>query len=206
MALFYNGSLIAGAFGNLIAAGILKGLDGARGISAWRWLYIFEGSLTVATGIVICLVLPDFPENWKKLSPEMRSIANRRLAMDAAQSDVDSGDSKRAINGLKLAVKDPKVWVLTLAQHAFIGAGGFQNFFPTLTRTLGFNNTVSLLLVAPPYLFMAFYCAFHSWMSDRVQNRYWFFMCKCPKFSTHLVSFHVQQRCTVRIDPETNTL
>lgn len=39
MALFYTGSLISGAFGNLIAAGILNGLAGARGISAWQWLY-----------------------------------------------------------------------------------------------------------------------------------------------------------------------
>lgn len=34
-------------------------------------------------------------------------------------------------------------------------AGGFQFFFPTLIRTLGFDKTVSLLLCAPPYLFLA---------------------------------------------------
>lgn len=182
MALFYNGSLIAGAFGNLIAAGILGGLDGVQGIAAWRWLYILEGVVTVATGIVIVFVLPDFPESWKRLSPEMRRVAARRLALDASGSDVDeSGGAKTQVDGLKLALKDPKVWILTIAYHAFIGAGGFQNFFPTLTRTLGFDDTVSLLLVAPPYLFMAFYCGFHSWLSDRVQNRFWFFMCKhCP--------------------------
>lgn len=181
MALFYNGSLIAGAFGNLIAAGILSGLDGAHGIAAWRWLYILEGVVTVATGIIICFILPDFPETWKGLSPEMRQIALRRVAMDASEADVDTGGSKSVFEGLNLALKDPKVWILTVAYHAFIGAGGFQNFFPTLTRTLGFDDTVSLLLVAPPYIFMAFYCAFHSWLSDRLQNRFWFFMCKCLK-------------------------
>jgi len=35
MAIFYSGSLISGAFGNLIAAGILSGLAGARGMDAW---------------------------------------------------------------------------------------------------------------------------------------------------------------------------
>lgn len=35
MSIFYSGSLISGAFGNLIAAGILSGLAGKRGISAW---------------------------------------------------------------------------------------------------------------------------------------------------------------------------
>lgn len=35
MSIFYAGSLVSGAFGNLIAAGILSGLAGKRGISAW---------------------------------------------------------------------------------------------------------------------------------------------------------------------------
>ena len=51
MSIFYSGSLLSGAFGNLIAAGILRGMDGARGLSSWRWLYIVEGSITC---LVIC--------------------------------------------------------------------------------------------------------------------------------------------------------
>lgn len=44
MSIFYSGSLISGAFGNLIAAGILKGLAGKHGLAAWQWLYIIEGT------------------------------------------------------------------------------------------------------------------------------------------------------------------
>lgn len=61
MSIFYSGSLLSGAFGNLIAAGILKGLNGARGLAPWQWLYIIEGSITMAVGIIIVFVLPDFP-------------------------------------------------------------------------------------------------------------------------------------------------
>lgn len=74
MSIFYSGSLISGAFGNLIAAGILSGLAGKRGLSAWQWLYIIEGSITVAIGLVIMVVLPDFPQTWKLLSPEMKHV------------------------------------------------------------------------------------------------------------------------------------
>ena len=44
MAIFYSASLLSGAFGNLIAAGILEGLDGDLGLAPWQWLYIIEVS------------------------------------------------------------------------------------------------------------------------------------------------------------------
>jgi MFS family permease len=39
-AISYSGSLISRAFSGLIAAGIVAGLDGARGLRAWRWLFV----------------------------------------------------------------------------------------------------------------------------------------------------------------------
>lgn len=180
MAIFYSGSLISGAFGNLIAAGILSGLDGARGMSAWKWLYIIEGAITCFFGLVVCLVLPDFPDTWKALSPEMKRVANRRLAIDAAEADVDEAGAMSQVRGMKLAFLDPKTYVLAIAYHAITGAAGFQNFFPTLTQTLGYSKIISLLLVAPPYLFIVFWSLSHSFISDRVGNRFWFFMYPVP--------------------------
>ena len=60
------------------------------------------------------------------------------------------------------------------------GAAGFQNYFPTLTATLGYSKTISLLLVAPPYVFMTFYSYVHGIMSDKFGNRF----CKCSPFSS----------------------
>lgn len=64
--------------------------------------------------------------------------------------------------------------------HCITGATGFQNFFPTLTETLGYSNVVSLLLVAPPYVFMVFYSYAHSYTSDKLRMRYWFWMYPIP--------------------------
>ncbi|EXJ91294.1 hypothetical protein A1O1_04404 [Capronia coronata CBS 617.96] len=180
MAIFYSGSLISGAFGNLIAAGILSGLAGARGMAAWQWLYIIEGSITVFIGLVICVVLPDFPDTWKALSPEMKRVANRRLAIDAAEADVDEAGVSSQIHGMKLAFLDPKTYILAIAYHAITGAAGFQNFFPTLTQTLGYSRIISLLLVAPPYIFIVFWSFAHSYLSDKVGNRFWFFVYPVP--------------------------
>ncbi|EXJ58418.1 hypothetical protein A1O7_05843 [Cladophialophora yegresii CBS 114405] len=180
MSIFYSGSLVSGAFGNLIAAGILSGLAGEMGLSAWQWLYIIEGAITVFIGIVIIFVLPDFPSTWKRLSPEMKHVANRRLAVEAAEADVDEAGGMSQLKGFKLAMTDSKTYMLAIAYMCITGAAGFQNFFPTLTATLGYSRIISLLLCAPPYIFMVFYSFAHSVVSDRMGNRFWFFMYPIP--------------------------
>lgn len=124
MAIFYSGSLISGAFGNLIAAGILSGLDGARGMSAWQWLYIIEGTITIFLGLLVCVIMPDFPDTWRALTPEMKRVANRRLAIDAAEADVDEAGAMSQIRGMKLAFTDPKTYILAVAYAAVTGAAG----------------------------------------------------------------------------------
>ncbi|KAI7640632.1 MFS transporter, partial [Hortaea werneckii] len=60
-AILYSGSLISGAFAGLIAAGITDGMDGKLGLSAWRWLFIIEGAITVAIAAIAFFILPNFP-------------------------------------------------------------------------------------------------------------------------------------------------
>jgi MFS family permease len=38
MTIFFAGSLLSNAFGGLVAAGILSGLDNVRGLHAWQWV------------------------------------------------------------------------------------------------------------------------------------------------------------------------
>ncbi|KAK0349478.1 hypothetical protein LTR94_032957, partial [Friedmanniomyces endolithicus] len=84
------------------------------------------------------------------------------------------------IRGMKLAFTDPKTYVLAIMYHGTTGAAGFQNFFPTLTKTLGYNSTISLILVAPPYIFMVLWSLGHSMASDKIGNRFWFFIYPIP--------------------------
>jgi hypothetical protein len=110
----------------------------------------------------------------------MKQVANRRLAIEAAEADIDKEGALSQLEGLKLALADPKTYIIAVAYMCITGAAGFQNFFPTLTATLGYSHTISLLLVAPPYIFMVFYSLTHSWFSDRFATRFWFFMYPIP--------------------------
>lgn len=60
--------------------------------------------------------------------------------------------------GAKQAFLDPKLYMFIILQMALITAQSFNNFFPSIVGTLGYNDTVTLLLTAPPYGF-AFFCS-----------------------------------------------
>lgn len=131
-------------------------------------------------GILVILFLPDFPNTWKALDGEKKAIAIRRLAIDAGSADVDEGGSKSQIEGMKMAFADPKTYLFAIMYHAIAVAGGFQYFFPTLTATLGYTHFISLLLVAPPYVFMVIWSLGHSIVSDKIKHRFWFWMYPQP--------------------------
>ncbi|KDQ55121.1 hypothetical protein JAAARDRAFT_71439 [Jaapia argillacea MUCL 33604] len=170
-ALFYVGLLMSNAFGSLIAAGILGGMDGTLGIRAWRWLFYIEGAVTICVGFFTMWALPDFPHNTRWLSPAERRLAQVRLAEDAGEADEDA-EHESAFHGLKLALKDPKVPIMMVMTCSQLLGLSFVNFFPTLTATLGFNTTVTLLMAAPPWIFAAIVCTVNSWNADRTGERF----------------------------------
>jgi MFS family permease len=86
-AILFCGSLSSNAFGGLVAAGILDGMEGTLGHAAWRWLFYVEGAATVVVAIIAAFVLPDFPSTTKWLTPAERRLAELRMEEDAGIVD-----------------------------------------------------------------------------------------------------------------------
>lgn len=49
LAIFFSAATLAGAFGGLLARGVLE-MRNIAGLAGWRWLFIIEGILTVVMG------------------------------------------------------------------------------------------------------------------------------------------------------------
>ncbi|KAK2772136.1 major facilitator superfamily transporter [Colletotrichum kahawae] len=168
ISILYTGNILATAFAGLIALGIFQ-MHGMAGISGWRWLFIIQGVVTLIIAIIAFFILPDEPLTTRWLTPEERILANERILRDT----VGNTGKTTTWSGLIEAAKDPRVWLFTAMQHFHLGANGFKNFFPTAVETLGFSETVTLVLTCPPYLIAGIISIAWSWSSGRLNERTW---------------------------------
>ncbi|KAI9574615.1 MFS general substrate transporter [Boletus coccyginus] len=173
VAILTCGSSISNAFGSVIASGILSVMDGASGVSAWRWLFFIEGALTIIISIVALFVIPDFPSspaNW--LTPEEHLLARVRLEEDLRGLKLDQ---PRQANEYSLwdSLTDWKIWWLGISLSSMITALSFGNFFPTLCATMGYSPTITLLLCAPPWLVGTTTSFLVTRHSDSSGDRFW---------------------------------
>lgn len=76
--LFYTAASLSGAFGGLLARGLSE-LAGHGGYSAWRWIFIIEGLLTVAAAGLAALILPNGVAGASFLSEKEKAHLVRRL-------------------------------------------------------------------------------------------------------------------------------
>ncbi|KAI3621230.1 tartrate transporter [Moniliophthora roreri] len=150
---------------------ILAEMEGKRGIRAWRWLFFIEGAITIFVGLNAMWLLPDYPNNTRWISAADRRLAQARIADDAGEADKDN-ESDSLLHGLKLALADPKVLTFAVMTMSQLLGLSFVNFFPTLTQTLGFNTTISLVLAAPPWLLGTVICCLNAWHADRTGERF----------------------------------
>lgn len=96
---FFSSTSLAGAFGGLLASGIAK-MDGMRGYSGWRWVFIIEGILTSVVAIILFFFIADFPEDVKWLNEEERTYMRAKLAKDVGKAADNVHLGKREVLGV----------------------------------------------------------------------------------------------------------
>ncbi|CAK9782633.1 MFS general substrate transporter [Cutaneotrichosporon oleaginosum] len=168
VAILYTGNILATALAGLISIGIFK-LDGHRGYAAWQWLFIIQGAVTGLVALLAYPFLPSTPLTTRWLKPEERQLAHDRLLRDK----IDQTEPGSTWAGLKQAVTDYRTWIFAFMFNNHLAANGFKNFFPSVVKTLGFNQTITLVLTCPPYLVAGAVTFLLSWSSGRLNERTW---------------------------------
>ncbi|KAI3391063.1 hypothetical protein diail_8068 [Diaporthe ilicicola] len=169
-ALFVSGSQLGNAFGGLLAIAILQ-LNGKYGLAGWRWLFLIEGVVTIGLAIIFALILPNSPKDVKGFTRVEKAWVIWTYEQDQGQSDNRSEIT--ATQGLFLALKDAKTWLLLTTVYADFTSAGVTNFFPAVVSTLGYNRTITLALTAPPFVLCCIAMLAVGFHSDRIGERYW---------------------------------
>lgn len=127
-AILFCGNLISNAFSALVAAGVLSNMQGVLGHAAWRWLFWIEGAVTMLVALAAAVILPDLPHNTRGFTEEERQVAQLRMIEDVGEADTDSKD-QGAMDGLFMAMKDVKVWLMMFTLTAYVIGLSFNAFF-----------------------------------------------------------------------------
>lgn len=93
-------------FGGLLASAIAN-MQGVRGYSSWRWIFILEGIATIVIAISAYFLVSDFPADARWMSAEEREFVIARSATDERASSPITvrkivsffGDVKNLIGG-----------------------------------------------------------------------------------------------------------
>ncbi|OPB36461.1 MFS permease [Trichoderma guizhouense] len=160
---------IAGALGGLLAYGIGH-MDGVRGMSGWRWIFIIEGIPSVVLGVVTLFALPNDAPSAYFLTEEEKIFMEERHKRDYGNTASSREFSRR---DMMKAFMDWKVWAFSFAQFGVdTMLYGFSTFLPTIISALGEWTTAQVqLLTIPCYFLGAVAYMSIAMLSDRLQMR-----------------------------------
>ncbi|EED12163.1 MFS transporter, putative [Talaromyces stipitatus ATCC 10500] len=172
--LFYTAASLSGAFGGLLARGLIE-IGPRGGLEGWRWIFIIEGLLTVVCGIIAALGLPNNIATARFLTPLEREIAQERIRHDRPRDDGTNVEHENfkwseVIRG----VTDIKMWLSASAYFAILsGLYSFGLFLPTIIKDSGFTtnaNKVQLWSVIP-YAVATVFTVLVAFLSDHLKLR-----------------------------------
>ncbi len=142
--LLYMGPPLALTIGSPLSGALLE-MNGVGGFTGWFWMFVVEGLLAVAVGVIAFFLLDDSPARARFLNP-----AERDALMDQLSAEENSKSASVAV-----AIRDLRVWHLALIYTIIqITAYGVIFFLPTqvaslLGTTVGFKAS---LVAAIPWL------------------------------------------------------
>lgn len=169
MSFLFCSTVVAGAFGGLLAYAIAK-LGGRAGLAAWRWIFIIEGAATSFLAIVAAFLIIDWPEQTRYLNAEEKELLRRRMTLDV--SDECRMDTLNKF-AYRLILLDWKIW---LSSFIYMGVGvpGYAAafFLPTILNEFGWEAQEAQVRTIPVYAFAAGMMLLGAWASDFLKHRY----------------------------------
>lgn len=107
-----------------------------------------EGLPSCLSAILVFFFLPDFPEEWKKLSTVEKDLAVARLALEASKSS----DSTMSWRDAVATLTDWRLYGHYAIYFAVSTPFSSVSYFsPSIVAGLGYKDLQAQLMTVPPY-------------------------------------------------------
>lgn len=180
---------LAGAFGGLLASGILK-LSHFGGLKSWRMIFAIEGIITCVISLIAFVTLTDRPATAKWLTQEERDLAIARVKSERVGTTevLDKLDRKKTFLGIFSPVTLATAFIFLLDN---ITVQGLAFFAPTIVGTIYPKATTisKQLHTVPPYLVGAVFTVLLPYLSSRFDRRNIFIIAGAPLMMCGYIMF-----------------
>lgn len=175
---------LAGAFGGLLASGILS-LDNIGSVKSWRMIFLVEGIITTLLGFIALACLTDSPATARWLSADEKQLAIDRIKSERVGQEEVLDKMNRT--KLKRGVLNPITLSTAFIFHLNnITALGISFFLPTVIRAIYPDETTvqQQLRTVPPYIVGATTLLIASYLASRYNTRQIFMFITGPLVMT----------------------
>jgi MFS family permease len=180
LGLYIVAAPLAGAFGGLLASGILT-LNNVGSVRGWRMIFAVEGVITIGLGLLGLIFTTDRPATAKWLTQEEKDLAIARVKSERVGTTVvlDKLDKTKLSRGIFNPITLATAFVFLLNN---ITVQGLAFFAPTIVRTIYSQKTTveQQLYTVPPYVVGAFFTVAFPLIAWRMNRRQIFFILSAP--------------------------
>ncbi|KAK6459991.1 putative allantoate permease [Scheffersomyces coipomensis] len=175
---FWTTLSIVGIGASLAAFGILR-LRGHLELAGWRWLFIIEGAVTSAVGILsFYLMVPSALQTKNKLHPkgwfnerEEKIVVNRVLRDDPSKGDMHNRQPLTPRMIWKSLTDYDLVPLYIIGLIAYAPTSTLGAYQTLNLRELGFSTFNTNLLTIPANVIHIFLLLGVTWVSERVNEK-----------------------------------
>lgn len=162
---------LAGAFGGLLASGILS-LESFGSLKAWRMIFGIEGVITIGLALICLAALTDRPETARWLTEEEKTLAVERVKSERLGQDqvLDKMNRTKLKHGILNPITISTAFIFLLSNIVVLG---ISFFLPTIVRTIypERSRVQQQLLTVPPYIVASVCFLTVSWMATYYNTR-----------------------------------
>ncbi|KAI2628500.1 MFS general substrate transporter [Hypoxylon sp. NC1633] len=171
--IFFTALCISGAVSGLLSGAIISGLEGARGMQGWRWLFLIEGAITVAFSIFAMFILLDYPGTSKRLTPDQRQLATIRILHDKKANSTHTTKTLTPLQAFWASLVDLRVYFFTALYLLDNGCATINYFIPTVVQNMGYAGVTAQWMTVPIWIVATLFLCVVPQTADRFKERRW---------------------------------